>query len=62
MALIKCRCGRFTQNGFFCTSCQRDSSINTSCYVPEDIDEDEDLDELGFTIIDCSDEYNEDDD
>ncbi len=50
--LIKCKCGRYTQNGFLCTNCQRDTSIDTSYYQPEGIDEDEDLDELGFTIVD----------
>lgn len=57
MALIKCKCGRYTQNGFLCTNCQRDASIDTSYYEPEEVDEDEDLDELGFSI-----EWYEDDD
>ena len=57
MSLVKCRCGKFTQNGFLCTSCQKDSSIDTLCYSPEEIEE---LDEHGFTIIESLEEYEED--
>ncbi len=60
MPLIKCKCGRYTQNGFLCTNCKRDLVIDTSYYEPEDVDEDEDLDELGFTIIDEFDEIDDD--
>ena len=59
MTLTKCKCGRNTDNGFLCTNCQRDSTIDTSYYEPE-IEEEEDLDELGFTIVDGI--YEEDDD
>ena len=57
MSLVKCRCGKFTQNGFLCTSCQKDSSIDTLCYSPEETEE---LDEHGFTIIESLEEYEED--
>ena len=60
MSLVKCRCGKFTQNGFLCTSCQKDSSIDTLCYSPEEIESTEELDEHGFTIIESLEEYEED--
>lgn len=51
MSLVKCKCGRYTQNGFLCTNCQRDASIDTSYYEPEEeVDEEEDLDDIGFSI------------
>ncbi len=59
MTLTKCKCGRNTDNGFLCTNCQRDGTIDTSYYEPE-IEEEEDLDDLGFTIVDGL--YEEDDD
>ena len=54
MTLSKCRCGRNTDNGFLCTNCQRDGTIDTSYYDPET--EEEELDEYGFTIIDSEEE------
>ena len=51
MTLSKCRCGRNTDNGFLCTNCQRDGTIDTSYYEPE-TEEEEELDEYGFTIVD----------
>lgn len=62
MSLVKCKCGKFTQNGFLCTGCQKDSSIDMLCYLPEAIESTEELDEHGFTIIDGSDYTNGDDD
>ena len=59
MTLVKCKCGRNTDNGFLCTNCQRDGTIDTSYYEPE-IEEEEDLDDLGFTIVEGL--YEEDDD
>jgi hypothetical protein len=59
MPLIKCKCGRNTDNGFLCVSCQKDGTIDTSYYDPE-IEEEEELDDLGFTIVDGI--YEEDDD
>ena len=53
MPLTKCKCGRNTDNGFLCTNCQRDGTIDTSYYEPEE----EELEERGFTI-----EWYEDDD
>jgi hypothetical protein len=50
MPLIKCKCGRNTDNGFLCVNCQKDSTIDTTYYEPET--EEEELDEYGFTIID----------
>ena len=60
MTLTKCKCGRNTDNGFLCTNCQRDGTIDTSYYEPE-IEEEEELDELGFTIVDGLYEEDEDD-
>ncbi len=52
MPLTKCKCGRYTQNGVFCVSCQKSSSIDVVYYAPDDdIEEEEELDELGFRII-----------
>jgi len=50
---MKCKCGRHTQNGFLCTNCQRDGTIDTSYYDP-DIDEEleEELEDAGFSIVD----------
>ena len=52
MPLIRCKCGRHTNNGFLCTSCQKDSSINSLDYSPEIVDEEEDPAELGYSIVD----------
>jgi len=52
MSLVKCKCGKYTQNGFLCTGCQKDMSIDTLCFSPEDIESTEELDEHGFSIID----------
>ena len=62
MSLVKCKCGKYTQNGFLCTGCQKDSSIDTLCYTPEDIESTEELDEHGFSIIDGLDYTEEHDD
>ncbi len=52
MPLVKCKCGRYTQNGIFCTSCQKSSSMDVVYYaIDDDIEEEEELDELGFRII-----------
>ena len=51
MSLVKCKCGRYTNNGFLCTSCQRDYSIDFLYYIQEEVEEDE-FDEYGFLIID----------
>jgi hypothetical protein len=51
MPLVRCKCGRYTQNGLLCTNCQKDSSIDILYYTPEDIEDEEELDELGFQII-----------
>ena len=58
MTLNKCKCGRNTDNGFLCTNCQRDGTIDTSYYEPAE-EEDEELDEYGFTVFDV---YYEDED
>jgi len=50
MSLVKCKCGKYTNNGLLCTGCQKDSSIDVVYYAPEDIEEEE-LDEYGFTIV-----------
>jgi hypothetical protein len=55
MPLIRCKCGRNTDNGFLCVSCQKDGTIDTSYYEPE-VEEEEELDELGFTIIELDEE------
>ena len=53
MHSIKCRCGVFTQNGFLCVNCQKDGTIDTSYYEPEEEeDEVEDIEEMGFSIVD----------
>ena len=62
MSLVKCKCGKYTQNGFLCTGCQKDSSIDTLCYTPEDIESIEELDEHGFTIVESLDEYDDEED
>ena len=54
MALVRCKCGRYTQNGFLCTSCQKDSSIDLMYYTPEDVEDE--FDEYGFLIIDSLEE------
>jgi hypothetical protein len=59
MTLSKCKCGRNTDNGFLCTNCQRDGTIDTSYYEPED-EETEELDEYGFTVVDHFDEEDDD--
>ena len=56
MPLVRCKCGRYTQNGIFCTSCQKSSSLDVVYYAPEEEEEDE-LDELGFHIINDLDSY-----
>jgi hypothetical protein len=65
MPLVKCKCGRYTQNGIFCTSCQKSSSLDVVYYAPEEEEEDE-LDELGFHVINdleaYADEYDGEDD
>jgi len=58
MSLVKCKCGKYTQNGFLCTGCQKDSSMDTLCYSPEETEE---FDEHGFTVVESLEEYNEDD-
>ncbi len=62
MSLVKCKCGRFTQNGFLCTSCQKDSSINLLYYAPEDVEDEDEFDEYGFIIIDSLDGYDDGED
>jgi acyl carrier protein len=52
MSLVKCKCGRYTQNGFLCTSCQKDSSIDLLYYTPDDVEDEDEFDEYGFLIID----------
>jgi hypothetical protein len=56
MTLARCKCGRNTDNGFLCTNCQRDGTIDTSYYEPPE--EEEELDEYGFTVV--QDEEDED--
>jgi hypothetical protein len=51
MSLVKCKCGRYTNNGILCTSCQKSSSLDVVYYAPEEAEEEEELDELGFRII-----------
>jgi hypothetical protein len=60
MPLVKCKCGRNTQNGFLCTNCQKDSSIDTLYYEPEDIEEE--FEEAGFSILDSLEEDDEEED
>ena len=62
MALVKCKCGRYTQNGFLCTNCQKDSSIDLMYYAPEDDEEEYEFDEFGFIILDSLEGYDEDED
>lgn len=62
MSLVKCKCGRYTQNGFLCTSCQRNTSIDMLYFTPEDTEDEDELDEYGFTIIDNLDLIDEDED
>ena len=62
MPLIKCRCGKYTQNGFLCTGCQKDTSIDTLYYAPEETEDTEELDEYGFTVIDDLEDYTDEDD
>jgi hypothetical protein len=62
MALVRCKCGRYTQNGLLCTNCQKDSSIDILYYTPEDIEDEEELDELGIQIIENIEWYEEEDD
>ena len=57
MSLVKCKCGKYTQNGFLCTSCQKDSSIDTLYYTPEEAEDTEELNEQGFTVIDDLEDY-----
>jgi hypothetical protein len=52
MSLVRCKCGRYTQNGFLCTSCQKDSSIDLLYYTPDDVEDEDEFDEYGFLIID----------
>jgi hypothetical protein len=62
MSLVKCKCGRFTQNGFLCTSCQKDSSIDLLYYTPEDVEDEDEFDEYGFLIIDSLEGYDDGED
>jgi hypothetical protein len=61
MPLIKCKCGRFTDAGFLCMNCQKDSSIDLLHYIPDDIEDEDELDEYGFTILDSLEGYDDDD-
>ena len=63
MSLIRCKCGRYTQNGIFCTNCQKSSTMHDVMNYKiedEDLEEDE-LEELGFHIIDGYDDYEDED-
>ena len=51
MSLVRCKCGRFTQNGFLCTSCQKDSSIELLYYSPDEVEDEEEFDEFGFLVL-----------
>jgi hypothetical protein len=62
MSLVKCKCGRYTQNGFLCTSCQKDSSIDLLYYTPEDVEDEDEFDEYGFLIIDSLEGYDDGED
>lgn len=63
MAQIKCRCGVYTNNGLFCTNCAKDSSMDTLHYTPEDIEDDELIEDLeGLTILDVIEAIDEEDD
>ena len=59
MALVRCKCGRNTQNGFLCTNCQKDASIDTFYYEPEDTEDE--FEEAGFTILDSIEDEEEED-
>jgi hypothetical protein len=61
MSLVICKCGRYTNNGIFCTSCQKSSSLDVVYYAPEEVEDEEELDELGFRIIDDLGGYDEGD-
>lgn len=61
MSLVKCKCGKYTQNGFLCTGCQKDSSIETLYYAPEETEDAEELDEYGFNIIEGITDYTDGD-
>ena len=54
MIVLKCKCGRYTDNGFLCTSCQKDVTIDTLSYEPEATSdtesEDEIIEELDFLV------------
>ncbi len=52
MPLVKCKCGRYTNNGFLCTNCQKDSSIDLLYYNPDEVESEDEFDEYGFLIID----------
>jgi len=61
MSLVKCKCGRYTNNGLMCTSCQKDSSIDVVYYAPDEVEEEE-LDEYGFTLLEWDTMYDSNDD
>ena len=64
MTLLRCKCGRNTNNGFLCTNCQKDLSMDTLTYEPEvptdDETNEEVLDEIDFLILQELGEYEED--
>ena len=62
MPLVKCKCGRFTNNGFVCTNCQKDSSGDVVYYPPKDTEEEEELEERGLTILDSLEGYDDEED
>jgi hypothetical protein len=62
MSLVKCKCGRYTQNGFLCVSCQKDSSIDLLYYVPDDVEDEDEFDEYGFLIIESLEGYDDGED
>ena len=62
MTLSKCRCGRNTDNGFLCTNCQKDSSIDLLYYAPDDIEDEDEFDEFGFLILDSLEGYDDGED
>jgi hypothetical protein len=51
MSLVRCKCGRYTQNGLLCVSCQKSSSLDVVYYAPDDTEDEEELYELGFRIM-----------
>ncbi len=61
MTLVKCKCGRHTTNGFFCTNCQRDSFTGLKAYRPAETEEEEEFAEHGFTIVEDLEGYDDDD-